>query len=274
MSHLKYLLIKSVKEDCSFTQLFPLNDDNEKKILEELLILSKYLITCGSGSFQHKNNIFYYRTYIGPSMAKNDKNDHKDDDDNNNIMYYENDINKKMLFVIFYCSLQYKSNYIDNLTNIIFSIFDKGAFNGEKLNEASLTKINSILRRYQKLSPELQTINKLQRFNSLETIIDDDENNNDKMIIDKQLMKEKKYKSRIFLSKEKYKILPLDERISSIKPNDTDLSTLFKQNDIEEFFTPQINQWKKIKIINIVINLIIVICSVILIIYFDFLSDN
>jgi hypothetical protein len=273
MSHLKYLLIKSVKEDCSFTQLFPLNDDNEKKILEELLILSKYLITCGSGSFQHKNNIFYYRTYIGPSLAKNDKNDNKDDD-NNNIMYYENDINKKMLFVIFYCSLQYKSNYIDNLTNIIFSIFDKGAFNGEKLNEASLTKINSILRRYQKLSPELQTINKLQRFNSLETIIDDDENNNDKMIIDKQLMKEKKYKSRIFLSKEKYKILPLDERNSSIKPNDTDLSTLFKQNDIEEFFTPQINQWKKIKIMNIVINLIIVICSVILIIYFDFLSDN
>lgn len=254
--------MKSVKEDFSFTQLFPLNDDNEKKILEELLILSKYLITCGSGSFQHKNNIFYYRTYISPPTAKNDKNDNKDDD--NNIMYYENDINKKMIFVIFYCSLQYKSNYIDNLTNIIFSIFDKGAFNGEKLNEASLTKINSIFIRYQKLSPELQTINKLRRFNSLETIINDDENNNDKMIIDKQLMKEKKYKSRIFLSKEKYKILP----------NDTDLSTLFKQNDTEEFFTPQINQWKKIKIINIIINLIIVISSVILIIYFEFLSDN
>ena len=267
MSHLKYLLIKSVQDNFSFTQLFPLNDDNEKRILEELLILSKYLITCGSGSFQHKDNIFYYRTYISPSMAKNDKNDSKDDD--NNIFYYENDNNKKMVFVIFYCSLQYKSNYIDNLTNIIFSIFDKGAFNGEKLNEASLSKINSIFIRYQKLSPELQTINKLQKFNSLDTNINDD-GNNDKIIIDKPLMKKKKYKSRIFLSNEKYKILPLDERISSIKPNDTDLSTLFKQNDTEEFFIPQINQWKKIKIINIVINSIIVISSVILIIYFDF----
>ena len=265
MSHLKCLLMTSVQEDLKFTQYFPLNSDDEKNIYNELLIISKYLTKCGNGSLQHKNTIYFYRTYIHSNFEKNENYN----DDNN--FYNENKTNKnnQKIFIIFFCSLKYNQKHIDNFTTEIFNIFDKNGFNGEKLNDASLSKINTLFKKYQKLSPEFKQLNPMKKYNSYE-IVKTEEKSND-ILIDKTSIN-RRFNSRIIVSKTEYKDsfnpINFDDEFNSFKANERDLSIMFKQNEVEGCYIPQINQWKKIKVIDIIINIIIFIIFLILIICF------
>ena len=80
------------------TKIFPQFYSN-KKNLAELLIITKSFIDCGKGSLQHKNKIFYYRTYLQS----------RDDDSNSNeIITSSSVLNIKKVFLLFLCDVNYK----------------------------------------------------------------------------------------------------------------------------------------------------------------------
>ena len=63
MTGLEAFLLTWVDDSIPITKIFPQGYSN-KKNLAELLIITKSLLQCGKGSLQHKNKLFYYRTYI------------------------------------------------------------------------------------------------------------------------------------------------------------------------------------------------------------------
>ena len=71
MSVINALLITSAQDEFPVIQYFPLNYDDKKSIIE-LLTIAKYFKNCGKGFLQHKNKLFYYKTYIPNSPGLND----------------------------------------------------------------------------------------------------------------------------------------------------------------------------------------------------------
>ena len=72
---LEAFLLTWVDETFPITKIFPQGYSN-KKILAELIIITKSLINCGKGSLQHKNKVFYYRTYM-PTLVLGEESNSK-----------------------------------------------------------------------------------------------------------------------------------------------------------------------------------------------------
>ena len=120
------------------TKIFPQFYSN-KKNLAELLIITKSFIDCGKGSLQHKNKIFYYRTYLQS----------RDDDSNSNeIITSSSVLNIKKVFLLFLCDVNYKKKDIDTLTKQIYEILDQGAFDSKDLKVDSSRKLNFLFEQY------------------------------------------------------------------------------------------------------------------------------
>ena len=60
--------------------------------------------------------------------------------------------------------------------------------------------------------------------------------------------------------------------ITSMKENEIDLSIMFTQNFDQDFYEPQINKWRNIKIVNVVLCLILCIIMAIYLILFWILN--
>ena len=123
------------------TKIFPQFYSN-KKNLAELLIITKSFIDCGKGSLQHKNKIFYYRTYLQS----------RDDDSNSNeIITSSSVLNIKKVFLLFLCDVNYKKKDIDTLTKQIYEILDQGAFDSKDLKVDSSRKLNFLFEQYRNI---------------------------------------------------------------------------------------------------------------------------
>ena len=135
---LEAFLLTWVDETFPITKIFPQFYSN-KKNLAELLIITKSFIDCGKGSLQHKNKIFYYRTYLQS----------RDDDSNSNeIITSSSVLNIKKVFLLFSCDVNYKKKDIDTLTKQIYEILDQGAFDSKDLKVDSSRKLNFLFEQY------------------------------------------------------------------------------------------------------------------------------
>lgn len=152
MSGLNALLMTSIQDYLPLTQYFPLIYDDNKSITE-LLIIAKHFKNCGKGIIQHKNKLFYYKTYIPNIPNIKDNNNNSKNKSNSSLsqsysdyFIYSLDCNKKRFFLLFYCDLNYKQKDIDNLVDEIFEILDKGAFEGHKLSKLLEKKLIKFLK--------------------------------------------------------------------------------------------------------------------------------
>ena len=84
-------------------------------------------------------------------------------------------------------------------------------------------------------------------------------NTNKKRIDTRMVLPKKKNKSEI-------RSIDVDD-LTTLKESDTDLSVMFKQNIDKDFFLPQINKWKAIKIVNIIMCSIVFIVMIFLLIF-------
>jgi hypothetical protein len=251
MSGLNSLLMTGIDDEIPLTKFFPLNYVNENT-LTELLIISKSFKNCGKGSLQNKNKIFYYRTYIPtlPVQEDNSSVSHSFSD----YYIYSYDCNKKKIFLLYYCDLNYKKKDIDSLTNKIMKILDTNPFDGHDLKREACVQINSLFEQYQKLSPNLGKINPL-----IEVTINESSGSINNVSIDsersrKSLISKKRIDSRIIFPKKKRKkteevSVDIDD-LTTIKEDDSDLSIMFKNNLDEDINLAQINKWKNIQMWN------------------------
>ena len=259
MSGLEALLITSIDDEIPLNKFFPF-DYSEQNSLTELMIISKYFKQCGKGSLQHKNKIFYYRTYI-PALSKADSNSISNESFSDYFVY-SYDCHKKRYFIIYLCDLKYKIKNIDNLTNDIFAVLDNKAFEGHEIKSESCNQINSLFIEYKKLEPNLGKINQLTELNSIDNSDDsiNNKSNNSSSLndntINKKLNKSKKrIDSRMVLPKiKKTATVSADiDDITTVKESETDLSVMFKNNFDKDLYIPQVKKWKSIKIINILL---------------------
>ena len=254
MSGLEALLITSIDSDIPLNKFFPF-DYSDQNGLTELMIISQYFKQCGKGSLQHKNKIFYYRTYI-PTLIKADSNSISNESFSDYFIY-SYDSHKKRYFVIYLCDLNYKIKNIDNLTIEIFAVLDNKAFEGHEIKRESCDQINALFMEYKKLEPNLGKINQLTELNSINNT-DDSINNNSSSSNDntknKKLSKSKKrIDSRMVLPKIK-KSATISEDIddiTTVRESETDLSVMFNNKFDKDLYIPQVNKWKSIKIIDI-----------------------
>ena len=166
MSGLEAFLLIAVDDDLPLTKYFPLDYSNRNSIAE-LIIIANCFKKCGKGSLQHKNKIFYYRTYI-PTLPKSQGNSNSDGNFND-CFIYSYDCNKKEFFILFLCDLNYKVKYIDELTNKIFEILDNSAFEGNEIKNESSNEINALFKEYKKtkMIPNLERIIPLIEINNI-----------------------------------------------------------------------------------------------------------
>ena len=252
------------------TKIFPQFYSN-KKNLAELLIITKSFIDCGKGSLQHKNKIFYYRTYLQS----------RDDDSNSNeIITSSSALNIKKVFLLFLCDVNYKKKDIDTLTKQIYEILDQGAFDSKDLKVDSSRKLNFLFEQYRNNTENISLLiplNDIKGSNDdlKESLIENNINNNniinsseDSFNIDDTL---KRASSRIIWSKvNKNKSSPLGSidinDLTSIKGSETDLSIMLKQGSDENISFSKMKKMKSIKKINIVLCIILFVISLVLII--------
>lgn len=271
MSGLNSLLMTGIDDEFPLIKFFPLNL-NDKNILTELLIISNSYKKCGKGSLQSKNKIFYYRTYI-PSLPQTNENNSSISQSFSDFYIYSYDCSKKKFFLIYYCDLNYNSKNIDNLTNKIFEILDQGAFEGHELKRESCNQINEIFEQSQKLvpKPKLSKNNQLDDINNINDSPDSINNvsfeeNRNRI---SNLMK-KRLDTRIIFPKNKVKSsnsnisVDIDD-LTSIKDSDTDLSMMFKNNLDNDYYSPQNNERKKIRYVNIGFYSILIVIIIIII---------
>ena len=164
MSGLEAFLLIAIDDDFPFTKYYPLDYSNHNSI-GELIIIANSLRKCGKGSLQHKNKIFYYRTYI-PTLTKNEGNSNSDGNFSDYFIY-SYDCNKKKFFILYLCDLNYKVKFIDELTNKIFEVLDNSAFEGHEIKIESSNQINSLFMEYKKMTPNLAKINPLIEINKI-----------------------------------------------------------------------------------------------------------
>ena len=252
MSGLEAFLICDVDDELPFNKIFPLyyNDQNN---LTELLIISQNFKNCGKGSLQHKNKIFYYRTYI-PTLTKAEVNSISNESISDYFIY-SYDSSRKKFFLLFLCDTKYKQKYIDAFTTEIFEILDNNAFQGHEIKNECCHMINTLFEKYKKIEPNLEMINPLTEINSINNS-DDSLNDSSSNSSKKRAKRNKKrIDSRMVLPKQKKKSatsIDIDD-LTTLKESDTDLSLMFKKKFDKDLFLPRVNKWKSIKIINIIL---------------------
>ncbi len=296
MPRLEAFLLTWVDDSFPITKVFPQGYSN-KKNLAELLIITKSLLQCGKGSLQHKNKLFYYRTYI-PALIVGEESLSKKSSFTDFFASSFNSANKKV-FIIFLCDINYKKKNIDSLTKKIYEILDEGAFEKQDLKKESTRRINFLYEQYQNLSQnsdryiQLSDINineVIKSSNTNNDIIINDENNsfnnnknkkeslsdiseNDNIINPSNNLDEssKRNNSRIIWSKintkSKSQIGSIDiNDLTTIKESDSDLSIIFKQSLDENLNFSQMKKMKSIKKVNIVLCSVLFVISLVLII--------
>jgi nitrate/nitrite-specific signal transduction histidine kinase len=262
-----------------------------------LLIITKSLLQCGKGNLQHKNKLFYYRTYI-PALIVGEESLSKKSSFTDFFASSFNSANKKV-FIIFLCDINYKKKNIDLLTKKIYEILDEGAFEKQDLKKESTRRINFLYEQYQNLSQnsdryiQLSDINineVIKSSNTNNDIIINDENfsynnnkskkeslidisENDNIINPVNNLDEssKRNNSRIIWSKintkSKSQIGSIDiNDLTTIKESDSDLSIIFKQSLDENLNFSQMKKMKSIKKVNIVLCSVLFVISLVLII--------
>ena len=296
MPRLEAFLLTWVDDSFPITKVFPQGYSN-KKNLAELLIITKSLLQCGKGSLQHKNKLFYYRTYI-PALIVGEESLSKKSSFTDFFASSFNSANKKV-FIIFLCDINYKKKNIDSLTKKIYEILDEGAFEKQDLKKESTRRINFLYEQYQNLSQnsdryiQLSDINineVIKSSNTNNDIIINDENfsynnnkskkeslidisENDNIINPSNNLDEssKRNNSRIIWSKintkSKSQIGSIDiNDLTTIKESDSDLSIIFKQSLDENLNFSQMKKMKSIKKVNIVLCSVLFVISLVLII--------
>ena len=296
MPRLEAFLLTWVDDSFPITKVFPQGYSN-KKNLAELLIITKSLLQCGKGSLQHKNKLFYYRTYI-PALIVGEESLSKKSSFTDFFASSFNSANKKV-FIIFLCDINYKKKNIDLLTKKIYEILDEGAFEKQDLKKESTRRINFLYEQYQNLSQnsdryiQLSDINineVIKSSNTNNDIIINDENfsynnnkskkeslidisENDNIINPVNNLDEssKRNNSRIIWSKintkSKSQIGSIDiNDLTTIKESDSDLSIIFKQSLDENLNITQMKKMKTIKKLNIVLCSVLFVISLVLII--------
>lgn len=277
MSGLEILLMTGIDDEFPFTKFFPL-DYSDKKILAELLIIAENFKHCGKGRLQHKNKIFYYRTYT-PTLPTYDDNSKSESKSFSDFYVYSYDCSKKKFFFIFSCDLNYKPKDIDNFTDEIFEVLDKGAFDGHELKKDVTLQINNLFEKYKKLFPNLSSYNQLTEFNAINNSIDSIGDNNSIGSINKKYsITKKRIDPRMNIIKRKKDTndnasVDIDD-LTTIKEDDTDLSIMFKQNLDDNLYLPQVKKWKTIKIVNIILCGSLLVIMIILLILFIILNKD
>ena len=271
MSGLEALLISSINDEIRFNKIFPLNYSDQNNYTE-LLIISKYLKRCGKGSLQHKNKIFYYRTYI-PSIRKPNGNSGRSDTFSD-MFTYNFDSKGKKYFLLFLFYSKYKVKNIEILSNKIFEILDNNSHEneGNEIKIESCIKISNIFEKFKNIEPNLPENNQLTELNIINNSDDSMSSSDSSININsKSIMNinKKRIDTRMILPKKKNKseLRSIDvDDLTSIKESDTDLSVMFKQNFDKNFFLPQISKWRTIKIVNIIMCSIFFLVMIILLI--------
>ena len=273
MPKLEAFLLTWVEDLLPITKYFPLGYAN-KKNLAELVIVTRSFLQCGKGTLQHKNKLFFYRTYIpsntceATSSKKSSFSDFFSNSDNPN--------NKKV-FILFLCDINYKKKDIDSLTKQIYEILDKDAFDKQDLKKETSRRINFLYEQYQNLESnntkyiqlsdintnEIKTeinnnINNNNEYNSLDT---DNDNNN----IINRTGTSRIIWSKIDRSKSNLGSIDIND-LTTIKENDSDLSIIFKQNLDENLNLSQMKKMKTIKKVNIILCSVLFVISLTLII--------
>ena len=272
MPKLEAFLLTWVEDLLPITKYFPLGYAN-KKNLAELVIVTRSFLQCGKGTLQHKNKLFFYRTYIpsntgdASSSKKSSFSDFFSNSDNPN--------NKKV-FILFLCDINYKKKDIDSLTKQIYQILDKDAFDKQDLKKETSRRINFLYEQYQNLESnntkyiqlsdintnEIKTeinnnINNNNEYNSLDT-------DNDNNIINRTGTSRIIW-SKIDRSKSNLGSIDIND-LTTIKENDSDLSIIFKQNLDENLNLSQMKKMKTIKKVNIILCSVLFVISLTLII--------
>ena len=283
MPKLEAFLLTWLDDLIPITKVFPQGYPN-KKNLAELLVITKSLLNCGKGTLQHKNKLFYYRTYI-PDDNPSKKSSYSDINTSNS------NTNIKKVFILFLCDNNYKKKDIDTLTKSIYEILEEDAFDKQDLKKEHSRKINLIYDLYQNIETNSEQYIQLSDINnntknifiesnkSEKLIID---NNNDNIIntnnrvlssdIEKNNLDEsrKESSSRIIWSKvnkSKSNLGSIDiNDLTTIKESDSDLSIIFKQSLDENLNFSKMKKMKTIKKINIVLCSILFVISLVLII--------
>ena len=251
------------------TKCFPQYYSN-KKNLAELLIITKSFLDCGKGSLQHKNKIFYYRTYL-----QQGQNDDSNSNSNNEIITNSSNFNIKKVFILFLCDINYKKKYIDILTKKIYEILDEGAFENKDLKDDSLRKINFLFEQYQNIRINSEQLIPLKDLKTNNNIIDNDTKNNN-IINNSQdnnnyIETRKRTSSRIIWSKvNKNKASQLGSidinDLTSIKESESDLSIMLKQSLDQNLSFSKMKKMRSIKKINMILCIVLFIISLVLII--------
>ncbi len=268
MSLLQVLLIVGMDEDYPFTKVFPPNY-KDQKLISELMTITKNFKNCGKGRLQHKNKIFYYRTYT-PEIQKDNDTDNSDYDESLCNSHNRN-YHKRKYFLIYLCDLKYKSNDIELLTNEIFEILDNDTCrDGRKINKETSDQINEVFKKYKKLQPNFGKCNQLTDIISDNLTPDNDDNDNNSRLTHfegktryKMTFCKKRAEPRMTMYKKKEDkrskttTSSIIDDSHTIKDHDTDLSIMFKQNIDENMYLPQVNRWRNIKIVNIIMCLFV-----------------
>ena len=283
MPKLEAFLLTWLDDLIPITKVFPQGYPN-KKNLAELLVITKSLLNCGKGTLQHKNKLFYYRTYI-PDDNPSKKSSYSDINTSNS------NTNIKKVFILFLCDNNYKKKDIDTLTKSIYEILEEDAFDKQDLKKEHSRKINLLYDLYQNIETNSEqyiqlsdinnnTKNIFTESNKSEKLIID--NNNDNIIntnnrvlssdIEKNNLDEsrKESSSRIIWSKvnkSKSNLGSIDiNDLTTIKESDSDLSIIFKQSLDENLNFSKMKKMKAIKKINIVLCSVLFVVSLVLII--------
>ena len=283
MPKLEAFLLTWLDDLIPITKVFPQGYSN-KKNLAELLVITKSLLNCGKGTLQHKNKLFYYRTYI-PDDNLSKKNSYSDINTSNS------NTNIKKVFILFLCDNNYKKKDIDTLTKSIYEILEEDAFDKQDLKKEHSRKINLLYDLYQNIETNSEqyiqlsdinnnTKNIFTESNKSEKLIID--NNNDNIIntnnrvlssdIEKNNLDEsrKESSSRIIWSKvnkSKSNLGSIDiNDLTTIKESDSDLSIIFKQSLNENLNFSLMKKMKAIKKVNIILCSVLFVISLVFII--------
>ena len=275
MASLEAFLLTWVDELIPITKVFPQGYSN-KKNLAELLIITKSFLQCGKGTIQHKNKLFYYRTYI-PALISNEESISKRSSLSDFFDFSYNSGNKKV-FILFLCDINYKRKDIDTLTKKICEILEEGAFDKQDLKKDYKRKINFLYEQYQNLeanSGQYIQMNEININNNSINEINTNDNknkNNSSDSTEKDIMinQNTTNNSRIIWSKankSKSQMGSIDiNDLTTIKESDSDLSIIFKQSLDENLNITQMKKMKTIKKLNIILCSVLFVISLVFII--------
>jgi hypothetical protein len=277
---LEAFLLTWVDETFPITKIFPQGYSN-KKILAELIIITKSLINCGKGSLQHKNKVFYYRTYM-PALVLGEESNSKKSISSDFFVYSFNSNNKKV-FLLYLTDTNFNKKDIDSLTKKIYEILDEGAFEKHDIKKESARRINFLYDQYKNPETnsgcyiqlneikEIKTTTKEKNNNIIEENKNDTSNSlSDNLINTNNLDDTKKGSSSgIMLSKinkSKSQLGSIDiNDLTTIKESESDLSIIFKQSLDANLNFSQIKKMKSIKKINIILCSVLFVISLVLI---------